>query len=370
MKKILLLFIFFISLSTHVFCQDIPLYSQKLTNSFLYNPAVAGNTFGSVTYAYQQGYNHIPNAPQSNFLSVHAPWKKHKFGVGVNLYQEDVNFLRSTYASAAFAYHIRFNRTNVFSMGVAGEYNMLRLSGNTNSTAEDPEYQNLVNAKLNDADFSMGIMYQTKFLKLGLSGNRLGTAWLKRDNKQVLSSYYTAFVQGMIPVRSGNDVLEPSLTYRNFSGTNTSLDVGLYYTYNNRLTAGAALRTGGVMCFTAGVRVAPKILIGYSHEIFLGDVNKQMGSTSQFTLRFDFNEYSYKNKFREDYKASLAYRRKTLTKIVVGSKSPREFHKKEKRRKFMTPNKRYHGVKRYKHLGTNHGITPKSQQIKRKFRRR
>ena len=32
--------------------QDIPLYTQKLTNSVIYNPAIAGHTFGSLTYSF------------------------------------------------------------------------------------------------------------------------------------------------------------------------------------------------------------------------------------------------------------------------------------------------------------------------------
>ena len=208
-------------------------------------------------------------------------------------------------------------------------------------------------------------MFQTTYYKIGLSSNRLATAWFKDENSHVLSDYYTGFIQGMIPLRSGNDILEPTVTYRKFSSTNNSIDLGVYYTYNNRITGGAAWRSGGVANFTLGVRVMPKVLIGYSHELFLGDISKQTGASNQFTLRLDFNEYSYKNRFVAEYKAALAYRRKTLSKPVVGSRTPQEFHKKEKRRKHMSPNKRYHSVKRHKYKGGKHGITPKSQQIRR-----
>ncbi len=366
MKKLILLLSLITGLINPGVSQDIPLYSQKLTNSFLYNPAVAGNTFGSITYAYQQSYSNIPNAPKSNFLSFHAPLNKHKFGFGVNLYQEDVNFLRNTYLSTAFAYHIRFNKTNMLSMGVSGEYNMLRLNGQTNSSQEDPEYQKLANGSIDDIDFSAGLVFQTAYYKIGLSSNRLATAWFKDENSRVLSNYYTGFVQGMIPLRGGNDILEPYVTYRKFSNTNNSLDIGLYYTYNNRLTGGAAWRSGGVVSLTAGVRITPKVLIGYSREIFLGDISKQTGATNQFTLRFDFNEYSYKNKFVEAYKASLSYRRKVLSRPIISSKSPEQFHKKQKKFKKLSPNKRYQAVRRPKHHYKQKGITPKSQQMKRR----
>ena len=60
--------------------QDIPLFSQKLTNSFIYNPSLAGHTFGSVTYAYRQNYSNVQGAPKNNFISMHAPFANHKIG--------------------------------------------------------------------------------------------------------------------------------------------------------------------------------------------------------------------------------------------------------------------------------------------------
>ena len=108
--------------------QDIPLFSQKLTNSFIFNPALAGNTFGSITYSYKQNYARVNGSPKNNFLSFHTPIANHRFGIGANVFQEDVNFLRNTYASAAFAYHLRFDKFSTFSMGVSGEYNSLGIN--------------------------------------------------------------------------------------------------------------------------------------------------------------------------------------------------------------------------------------------------
>src|SRR3954470_10804159 len=89
----------FISFSSYA--QDIPLFSQKLTNSFVYNPALAGHTFGSLTYSYKQNYSNVNNSPQNHFLSIHTPIANHRFGIGANVYQEDVTFLRSMYISGA-----------------------------------------------------------------------------------------------------------------------------------------------------------------------------------------------------------------------------------------------------------------------------
>lgn len=340
--------------------QDIPLFSQKLTNSFIYNPAIAGHTLGSATYSYRQSYNGINNAPRNNFISVHTPLGNHKFGIGANFYQEEVNFLKNSYASAAFAYHIQFNRTNSLSMGVAGEYNFMRLSGATNSDASDQDYINLANGELNDYDFSFGLLYQNRFFKVGLAANRLATGWIKEDNATILSNYYSGFAQGMIPMRGGEDMLEPYFAFRKFSETNDTYDLGLFYTYSKRLMAGGSYRSGGVAALTAGVYITPKMMLGYSREMFVGDIRNQVGSTNEFTLRFDFKELDYRTSFKADYKNSIAYRRKTLNSTKPGSggsKGPTQLHKQQKKIAAYSPNKRYQNIKKL-------SMTPTSQHYK------
>src|SRR5688572_7425457 len=116
MKRFLLLMLSVLVISGVSRAQDIPLFSQKLTNSFMYNPAVAGHTFGSATFSYRRNYAKVEGAPVNYFLSLHTPIANHKAGIGANVYQEDVTFLRNTYASLAFAYHIRFDRFTTLSM--------------------------------------------------------------------------------------------------------------------------------------------------------------------------------------------------------------------------------------------------------------
>ncbi len=360
MKKLYVLFLSISLCATHLSAQDIPLFSQKLTNSFIYNPAVAGNTVGSLTYAHRQQYGNISNAPRANFLSVHTPFKKHKFGVGANVYQEEINFLQNTYTSAAFAYHVRFNRFTTLSFGVSGEYNMLRLKGTSNSNLEDSEYLKLSNGELNDIDYSFGSVFQNRYVKVGIAANRLATAWFKEENQNILSNYYSGFIQGTIPLRDGKDILEPYVAYRKFSDTNEAYDVGLFYTYNNLLTGGLGMRQGGVANATLGVRLAKKLMLGYSHEVFTGNaVRGALGSSHELTLRLDFNEFNYQTNFQTTYRNALAYRRKTLSAPVgkVGSRSPQQLHQKQKKHAAYSPNQRYQNIQKL-------SVTPASQRQK------
>ncbi|HEY3402564.1 MAG TPA: PorP/SprF family type IX secretion system membrane protein [Ohtaekwangia sp.] len=346
MKRLLLLVFTTGMMNGLLQAQDIPLFSQKLTNSFMYNPAVAGHNFGSATFSYRKNYSQVAGAPVNYFLSMHTPIAKHRAGVGGNIYQEDVTFIRNTYASLAFAYHIRFDKFTTFSMGVSGEYNSMGTNGAPIADMEndDLEYNALLQGRMNTYDFSFGMLYQNRFMKAGISANRLANAWI--EEQPTLSNYYSAFAQGLIPVRGGEDLLEPYVAYRKLSEVNNTLDLGLFYTYNNVITAGASWRSGGVVGGTVAVRPTKFILVGYSHEIITGNVGGFVGSANEITLRLDFKNEDYKERFRADYKSSVSYRRKTISSGKPGSSSPHKLHSKQKKVVPYSPNKRYQNIKK------------------------
>jgi type IX secretion system PorP/SprF family membrane protein len=348
MKRILQIILLVSLLSSSLHGQDIPLFSQKLTNSFIYNPSLAGHTYGSMTYAYRQNYSNVPGAPQNHFISMHAPFAKHKMGIGVNLFQEDVNFIRNTYASIAGAYHLHFNKYNILSVGVSGEYNITRLNGTSNTLTFEPDpVLSQLQTGSPTYDFSFGANYQTRYLKAGFALNRLSTSWIKKETSN-LSNYFSGYVNGMIPMRGGDDMLEPYVAFRKFSETNHTYDIGLYYTYDNKIIAGAAVRRGNVMNGSLAFKFAKHLMVGYSRETIMSSLGGFVGSANEITLRVDFNDETYKERFRADYKSAMSYRRKTLSAPVKMSSlgSSKNTRNKQKKLTPYSPNTRYQNVKK------------------------
>lgn len=338
-------------------CQDIPLFSQKLTNSFIYNPSFAGLDFGSLTFSRRNNYSGVNGAPVNNFLSLHTPFANYRFGVGLNVFQEDVNILKNTYVSGAFAYHIAFSKFSKLSFGISGEYNTLRVNGadlNFDEVSQDVVLDNLIRGKNNNADFSFGTNFANQYVKVGFALNRIGTAWLKPDSTKLLSNFYSGFAQGIIRLRGDQDLLEPYLAYRKFSENNSIWDAGLFYTYNNKVSAGAAARKGGVFNFTLAYHLSKYLMVGYSREMLTGGLGGFVGASNEFTVRLDFNNQGAKVKFKDDYKSSLSYRRKTLTtsaakRTTSGSRNPKQLHKAQKRVAAYSPNKRYQNTAKLSH---------------------
>ncbi len=333
--------------------QDIPLFSQKLTNSFIYNPAMAGIGLGSLTFSHRNNYSGVKGAPNNNFLSFHTPFANYRFGFGANMFQEEVSSLKSTYASAAFAYHININKFSSLSFGVSGEYNSSRLSDDVIAQNNGSDLiLNRYAGGVAQPDFSFGINYQNRLWKAGIAANRLYTAWFEKDSVKNLANYYSGFLQGTIPLEGVRSVIEPYFAYRKFSESNNIFDIGVFYTYDKKITAGVATRSGSILNGTLAYKLTPNLLVGYSREIIMGSVGGFTGSSNEFVMRLDFADRANKRNFRADYKSAMTYRKKSVTNQSLShsrssaSRSPQQLHKAQKKLAPYSPSTRYQNTKK------------------------
>lgn len=352
--------------------QDVPVYSQKLTNSFLYNPSVAGNTLGSATLSYRQQWAAVEGSPRTLFFSIHTPFAKHRFGTGFNVYQEKSGVNENLFASGAFAYHLRFTDDNMISMGVSVEYVNTKINYSAVDvidTNDDLLNGNQPNA--NSLDFSFGLSYSSKYLKLGASANRLGSLVGLSDSTSQFSQFYSAFLNLTLPVAGERDVIEPIVYFRKFANGTNQIDGGLYYTYNDIVTLGGSYRTGGAIGLTAALRIKKNLLIGYGREVLSGDFSKSIGASNEFTLRLDFRDHNYytkKKNAREISTKALALRRKTLPTYSKGSahSKSQKYKKTIKRNYIKSPNYRMESSKK---LQTKK-VTKKRSNARYKSRRK
>ena len=352
MKRFLPVSVFLLLFTQAVYGQDVPVYSQKLTNSFLYNPSVAGNTLGSATLSYRQQWAGVEGAPRTVFFSIHTPFAKHRFGTGFNVYQEKSGVNENLFASGAFAYHLRFTDNNMISMGVSAEYVNTKINYgavDVIDTGDDLLNGNQPNA--NSLDFSFGLSYSSKYLKLGASANRLGSLVGLSDSTSQFSQFYSAFANFTLPVAGDRDVIEPIIYFRKFANGTNQIDGGLYYTYNEVVTLGGSYRTGGAIGLTAALRIKKNFLIGYGREVLSGDFSKSIGASNEFTLRLDFRDHNYytkKKNAREISTKALALRRKTLSSYSKGSSfsKSKKYKKTIKRNYIKSPNYRMESSKK------------------------
>lgn len=270
--------------------QDIPLFTQKLTNTFLYNPSVAGNTVGCITLSRRQYWSGVQGAPNVNLLSMHMPVNGYRFGTGLTLYQDNIGVSQVFSATSAFAYHMIMPNRRSFSLGVSAEYHQYRIVPSRVDAQHNMFDDPALLTKLSPTrgfDFSGGMSYYAPRVRAGVSVNRL-SAWLGLGDSDIFYPYVTAYVQGIFPSADKRHVLEPVLNYRSLSPGNHQFEGGLYYTFNKRITFGAAYRTGRAASLTAGFQVYKNITVGYTYEMMSNALNPALGSTHEAVVRFDF----------------------------------------------------------------------------------
>lgn len=257
------------------------------------------------------------------------------------------------FASGAFAYHLRFTDNNMISAGISVEYVNTKVNYNAVDVIDSNDDLLIGNQpNANSIDFSFGLNYSSKYLKLGASANRLGSLVGISDSTSQFSQFYSAFANLTLPVAGDRDAIEPIVYFRKFANGTHQIDGGLYYTYKNIVTLGGSYRTGGTIGLTAALRINKNLLLGYSREMLSGDFSKNLGASNEFTLRLDFRDHNYytkKKNAREISTKALALRRKTLSTYSKGSSSfskSQRYKKTIKRNYIKSPNYRMEASKK------------------------
>jgi len=100
--------------------QQLPTYSQFLFNDYAYNPAVAGSKpYVDVKSGHRYQWVGLTDAPRTYSLSVSAPTKGMKAGLGAFLFTDHVGPTRRTGMQLSYAYHLKVSSKVKLSMSLS-----------------------------------------------------------------------------------------------------------------------------------------------------------------------------------------------------------------------------------------------------------
>lgn len=283
--------------------QQLGQYSQYVNNSFMLNPAAAGeHDYLDIDLSYRQQWVGIDNAPQNYYLSAHTtiggakepffnpslrtsseieavtignapkPTKGLKHAIGGLIAADNYGPFRRMNANAAYSIHLPVSQTAYLSFGAnlgwAGmnfDQNFIQLS-----TASDGVYDQFSanSQKLNLFDLNLGVYaYSSKFFA-GYSTNQLlqnkiyfgGTPL---DGKQ----HVHHFIQGGVNIGlSDKLMLTPSTLIKYMNPAPISFDINAKVTYDESYFAGLAYRYGDAIGVLIGAYINNKIKFAYSYD--------------------------------------------------------------------------------------------------------
>jgi type IX secretion system PorP/SprF family membrane protein len=259
-------------------------YTQQRSNYNMYNlyqpivnPAAMGSydqvTAVGLFNAQMIGFNGAP----INFLAdVTIPIAKTNAIVGGQVMHDRVGARNKTQVSASFAYRVPINLRNYLSFGITATVQLVNANFSELAQADpnDPLIQNQ-SYQVWSPDFRLGAYYFRDNFYAGFSVDNIFTAsynepTVRVNTNDIHFNLHTGYNFKLSPCFN----LQPSILWRQVSGSSTQFDANLQLKYNDVFGVGLSYRTVNTFLFQTNVKIAKRFTIGYSFSMGMGIANR------------------------------------------------------------------------------------------------
>lgn len=308
--------------------QQFPVYTQYLFNEYIMNPAVAGTidcTPIRLSYRNQwSGFTDMQGnnvAPKTFAFSAHTPISDN-IGVGGFLYNDVTGPISQTSAQLSYSWRTCLSKETCFwdkkkFMSLSYGTRILQFSYDDTQTTSWNEYFGLaadpVLPNVIETDFlvshSVASYFYTEYFYGGFSAQNLFArplnikSDLNYDNR--LTPEYNFIAGAYLPFSQDQSLaVEPSILTKTTSWSETQIDIGLRFIYQNSVYAGLVYRTSEVAYgFLFGVE-AGDMFFGYSYDTAVEGISNYSGGTHELALGINLNMFGnfdnvrLKNRFK------------------------------------------------------------------------
>ena len=292
----LLLFLLMIS-TTAVQSQQLPMFSQYISNDFILNPAVAGSKpYFPIKISSRTQWSSLGSiAPQTNILSYHMPVAFDEIGVGAIIMQDQTGPYSHLSVNLAFAYHLQLDDDNDtrLSLGLSGQLSQHSLKmDELEFNNPDPEFQGGKYSKI-VPDANVGAYLYSENYFLSVAAHQLFESTFKEaispifgDNDEVRHYYANA---GYIFNVYSDLQIEPSVLVKGTEVGPVQVDLNTRFLFNNSYWAGLSLRSSQALVVIAGVR-AGSMNISYSYDYGISSISSVASGSHEICLGFNIND--------------------------------------------------------------------------------
>lgn len=273
------------------FAQQLPQFTQYMFNTISINPAYAGSRETlSVVGLHRSQWVGLEGGPQTQTLSVHAPLKNEKVGLGLSVINDQLGFENFQYVYADFSYTIKTGTKSELAFGLKGGVTAYNLDADyQQSQSADP----LIFGFQDRLDFNVGagVYWHSDRWYMGLSAPRILNNDYSGDGQfEALErvSYY--FTGGYVFDLSENIKLKPSALVKATNGAPLSFDVSANFLFNEKFWIGGGYRINEQTSAIGGIfdfQVARQFRVGYAYEYELSELRNFNSGTHEVLLIFE-----------------------------------------------------------------------------------
>lgn len=276
-------------IGSSLFAQQDAQTSMYFFNPLQYNPGYAGSrdalNITGVSRAQWIGWD---GAPNSQFLSIHAPVVRQNLGVGANIAYDKIGSRSGFNAMVNVAYHMRLNKDDMrLSLGLSGGIQQYgyNFSGLVVTDPNDPSYTNSFTQT--KANFGFGAYLYAKKFYAGLSVPRL----IKRS---IDNNTGNSYLQRHLYLTGGyvfelNSVLDlkPSVLIKYTGSGPLIADLNMSAHLYKKIWVGALYRTTDCAGVNASYQLTNYCMVGYAFDFPLNGKMLNQWGTHEFVLSFD-----------------------------------------------------------------------------------
>ena len=168
--------IFMLLITSVTFAQQLPQFTQYMFNTISINPAYAGSreTLSAVGLHRSQWVG-LEGGPQTQTLSIHAPLRNEKIGLGISVINDELGPENFQYVYGDFSYTVRTGTNSKLAFGLKGGITAYNLDGDFQATQGATDQ--LIFGIEDRLDFNLGagVYWHNERWYLGLSAPRILT---------------------------------------------------------------------------------------------------------------------------------------------------------------------------------------------------
>ena len=283
MKKSLLLTVFAIGYGS--FAQQLPQFSQYMFNTISVNPAYAGSREAlNITALHRNQWTGIDGNPQTSTLSIHAPMRNDRVGLGISYINDRLGFESTNYVYGDFSYTVPASKTLNLSFGLK--------AGFTNYRLETPDPNDIFfNSEFNNwsPNFGAGMYLSSNLWYVGVSSPRVLNTDLNEGEFEAIerNSYYA--IGGLVLDVSESVKFKPTVLTKFTNGAPATYDVTANFLFYDKLWLGASYRFNDADGFGAilDYQLAKDFRLGYAYDMPTGEVRPYTTGTHEVILIYE-----------------------------------------------------------------------------------
>src|SRR5664279_2120451 len=275
-----------------------PVYSQYLQNGLLINPAYAGSRGSLSTFlSYRIQWMGIPDAPVFQTVSLNAPMKNDKVGLGLMAQFMKFGFTKTQSIYASYAYIIKLNKGRL-SFGLKAGFDRSNTDYSGILTTEPDDHVFISNDKPYFLpNVGAGVYYLSEKLFAGLSVPSF-LSYRKNSSTGSVEAYHSFGNYDLIFSGGGLIVFSEALKFKpsvlidySLEKTKklTQLDINGNFIFGDLIWVGGSWRTTEqVAVGILQVQLNPQLMFGFSYDYPVGKMNSYSKGSSEFILRYEF----------------------------------------------------------------------------------